>query len=62
MPECLQLLGVISMLQTRKLLLGIMFAVATLSFGNTVTVRPLHEWSYEKGPDYYFLSVRPKTF
>jgi len=43
------------MLQTHKLLLGIMFAVANVSFGNTATVRPLHEWSYENGPDYYLL-------
>jgi hypothetical protein len=43
------------MLQTHNLLLGIMFAVANVSFGNTATVRPLHEWSYEKGPDYYVL-------
>jgi hypothetical protein len=35
------------MLQTHKLLLGIMFSVANVSFGNTATVRPLHEWSYE---------------
>jgi len=43
------------MLQTHKLLLGIMFSLANVSFGNTATVRPLHEWSYENGPNYYIL-------
>src|SRR5262245_41279616 len=43
------------MLQTRKLLLGIMFSFANVSFGNTATVRPLHEWSYENGQNYYIL-------
>lgn len=51
----LPLVALLSSVQTHKLLLVIMFSVANVSFGNTATVRPLHEWSYENGPDYYIL-------
>ena len=40
---------------TYSLLLAILFAAANTSFGNATTVRPMHEWSYEKDADYYLL-------
>jgi hypothetical protein len=37
------------------LLLSILIAAGNVSFGNAATVRPMHEWSYEQGADYYLL-------
>jgi hypothetical protein len=37
------------------LLLSILLAAGNVSFGNAATVRPMHEWSYEQGADYYLL-------
>jgi len=43
------------MFRMQGLLLSILIAAGNVSFGNAATVRPMHEWSYEQGADYYLL-------
>jgi hypothetical protein len=39
----------------QRLLLSIVIAAGSVSFGNATTVKPMHEWSYEKEADYHIL-------
>jgi hypothetical protein len=43
------------MLAMRRLLLGIVIAAGSVTFGNATTVKPMHEWSYEKEAEYHIL-------
>ena len=43
------------MLRMQRMLLCILIVAGGLSFANAATVRPIHEWSFEAGPDYYLL-------
>ena len=47
--------GSYAMFRMQRLLLSILIAAGNVSFGNAATVRPMHEWSYEQGADYYLL-------
>ena len=39
----------------RRLLLAIVIAAGSVTFGNATTVKPMHEWSYEKEAEYHIL-------
>jgi hypothetical protein len=43
------------MFRMQRLLLSILIAAGNVSSGNAATARPMHEWSYEQGADYYLL-------
>jgi hypothetical protein len=39
----------------RRLLLGIVIAAGSVTFGNATSVKPMHEWSYDKEADDHIL-------